>query len=111
MKTRLFRIGGMIAACVILALPASAESWRETGCDGIVDEELAKLDLSGLGKRDINYIVTSYGAAASDQSEGFSGWISFENCKGNLVVQLSNSCNIAQIYTVGECRVEGIHHY
>tara|TARA_R100000005_G_scaffold96546_1_gene84376 strand:+ start:2139 stop:2573 length:435 start_codon:yes stop_codon:yes gene_type:complete len=111
MNMRLFHIAGTMTVCAFLALPANAENWRGTGCSGVVEMELAKLQLSDLGKQSVSYIVSREGSAETDSSEALNGWVSFENCKGNLVIQLSKSCNIAQVYTLGDCRADGIHHY
>ncbi|MAZ02594.1 MAG: hypothetical protein CMN56_05595 [Sneathiella sp.] len=98
-------------AVVFLPLSASAESWRESGCAGVVEAELKKLDISKLGKPDVNYIVSSRSSAASDGSEELNGWVGFENCKGNLTVQLSRNCQVTATYTSGACRIPGVPHF
>ena len=84
-------------AAVFLPLSASAESWRESGCAGVVEAELEKLDISKLGK--------------PDGSEELNRWVGFENCKGNLIVQLSRNCHVTAIYTSGACRIPGVPHF
>ncbi len=39
------------------------------------------------------------------------GWVSFTDCKGNLVINISNACLLQEIYTTYECRVPGVRSY
>ncbi|MEX1035743.1 MAG: hypothetical protein WDZ54_07280 [Sneathiella sp.] len=98
-------------AIAILPFTALAESWRESGCAGVVEAELEKLDISGLGTPDVHYVVSNRSSIASEGSEELDGWVGFENCKGNLTVQLSRNCTVTAVYTSGTCRIPGVPHY
>lgn len=101
----------LVIVTALLPVKVSAESWRETGCIGVVESELKNLDTEKLGAAQVTYIVSSRGSAASESSEELNGWVSFENCKGNLTVQLSDNCTVTMMYTSGQCRIPGIVHY
>ena len=101
----------MIITVALLPMESRAEDWRETGCAGVVEAELEKLDIEALGKPSVTYIVSSRGSVASEGSEQLNGWVSFESCRGNLTVQLSESCSIEMMYTSGQCRIPGVAHY
>ena len=113
MKPRYLAIGIILMSQVMMASFAAAEGtdWQATGCAGVVEAELEKMALDKLGSARVNYIVSSGGAAASEGNETLTGWVSFENCKGNLAVRLSESCEIKEMYTTGQCQIEGVPHY
>tara|TARA_R110000772_G_scaffold218311_2_gene328935 strand:+ start:800 stop:1108 length:309 start_codon:yes stop_codon:yes gene_type:complete len=98
-------------SAICLPWAASAETWRKTGCAGVIEAEMEKLDISTLGKAEVHYVVSSRGSAASEGSEKLNGWVGFENCKGNLTVQLSRNCTVTATYTSGACRIPGVPHY
>lgn len=110
------KVANMIIVCLTMAamllpIEVRAEEWRETGCAGVVENELEKLDIAALGAASVTYIVSSRGSVASEGSEELNGWVSFEKCKGNLTVQLSDNCAVTMMYTSGQCRIPGIVHY
>ncbi|MZR30212.1 hypothetical protein [Sneathiella litorea] len=96
---------------MLLPIEVKAEIWGGTGCAGVVENELEKLDIDELGATRVTYIVSNRGSVASDGLEELNGWVSFEKCSGNLTVQLSDSCAVTMMYTSGECRIPGIAHY
>ncbi len=104
-------IMGLAMVAVLLPIKVWAEDWRETGCAGVVEKELEKLEIEALGAARVTYIVSSRGSVASEGSEELNGWVSFEKCKGNLTVQLSDSCAVTMMYTSGQCRIPGVLHY
>lgn len=38
-----------------------------------------------------------------DKAVGVDVWVSFQSCRGNLVIQLDQSCLIKQTYWRGDC--------
>ncbi len=42
---------------------------------------------------------------------GYEGWLSFNNCKGNLVILVDRGCQYRYSYTRGNCQVEGVKKY
>ncbi|MCF8466031.1 MAG: hypothetical protein K9G33_01375 [Sneathiella sp.] len=90
---------------------AEEANWRVTGCAGVVEEKLGKMDLGDLRVAEVTYIVSSRGTVASEGSERLSGWVSFENCKGNLTVRLSETCGITEVYTSGQCYIKDVPNY
>lgn len=90
---------------------AKAEDWRETGCAGRVEENLKTLDLGNLVVKDIKYFVRSEGGGQGGGTQSLDGWVSFENCKGNLIYRFSNNCGIKERYTTGQCEIKGVSDY
>ena len=100
---------------VVISTNAHADNrgsdWRSTGCEGVVEDELKNLDLGSLEVDQVRYIVQSSNSFESDASESLEGWVSFKNCKGNLVVRLSQSCQADNLYTTGQCEIDGVSNY
>ncbi|MEQ8395062.1 hypothetical protein [Thalassobaculum sp.] len=38
----------------------------------------------------------------------YTGWIAFNDCRGNLVVDLSATASVRALYTTGACTVPGV---
>jgi hypothetical protein len=104
-----------VLSLAVISPSANADNrgtdWRATGCEGVVEDELKRLDLGSLEIAQVRYIVQSSGSFESDVSEKLEGWVSFKNCKGNLVVRLSQSCQIDNLYTTGQCEIDGVPDY
>ena len=109
-KGKIFAMSLAVFAA-LLPMELRAEDWRESGCAGVVEAELEKLDIETLGTPNVTYIVSSRGSLASEGTEELNGWVSFEKCKGNLTVQLTDNCAVKMMYTSGQCRIPGIEHY
>ncbi|MCR9213251.1 MAG: hypothetical protein NXI13_05995 [Proteobacteria bacterium] len=90
---------------------AKAEDWRETGCAGRVEKNLKTLDLGDLVVKDIKYFVRSEGGGQGGGTQSLDGWVSFENCKGNLIIRFNNSCGTKERYTTGQCEIKGVSNY
>ncbi|USG60486.1 hypothetical protein NBZ79_15070 [Sneathiella marina] len=106
---------GIAVSVGMIAVDALADNrgsdWRVTGCAGVVEEELTSLKLGILDVDKVRYIVQSSDSFESDAGESLEGWVSFKNCKGNLVVKLSQTCQIDTLYTTGDCEIEDISDY
>jgi len=106
---------GLAVSTMMIAANVFADNrgsdWRVTGCEGVVEDELTSLKLGALDVDNVRYIVQSSGSFESDASESLEGWVSFKNCKGNLVVKLSQSCEIDSLYTTGDCKIDGVPDY
>ncbi len=95
----------------LIASDVKAEDWRETGCAGKVAENLKTIDLGDLVVKEIKYFVRSEGGGQGGGTQSLDGWVSFENCKGNLIIRFTNSCGIKERYTTGQCEIKGISDY
>jgi hypothetical protein len=56
--------------------------------------------------------MTSFdGGYQNKAPSGYEGWLSFNNCKGNLVILVNRGCQYRNSYTLGNCQVEGVKKY
>lgn len=87
-----------------LQYPWSAE------CAQKIKDRVAKLvtDHGSIRKYDF---VTRTGGYDNSQPTGYEVWVSFKDCKGNLVVETNASCQLTQSYTRGNCQVPGVKNY
>ena len=117
MKVRVTRglVLGLAVSTMMSAANVFADNrgsdWQVTGCEGVVETELTSLKLGSLDVEKVRYIVQSSGSFESDASENLEGWVSFTNCKGNLVVKLSQTCQVDSLYTTGECKIDDVSDY
>lgn len=106
---------GLAVSIMMIAANVFADNrgsdWQVTGCEGVVETELASLKLGSLEIDKVRYIVQSSGSFETDASESLEGWVSFKNCKGNLVVKLSQICQVDSLYTTGECKIDEVSDY
>ena len=82
-----------------------------TECAGILKSRVRDLVSDQSVIRKYDFIARSSGSFGNSLPSGFESWVSFSNCKGNLVVEADESCHIIQSYTLGNCRISGVKHY
>lgn len=105
-----------VLAVAILLPPllaaAPSHGFGLTRCEAEVQEILNSLNVSNSRIRNVTvmniYGATGGGGAHIDHVEG---WISFNDCRGNLVIRLTNSCQRRDVYTTYECRVPNVKNY
>ncbi|WP_193171467.1 hypothetical protein [Nisaea nitritireducens] len=56
--------------------------------------------------RSVDVIADHQGGRSPASS--YSGWISFKDCKGNLVIVMGRTLAVQSIYTTGNCKVAGV---
>lgn len=117
MKVNVTHRFGLIVAISMMMVATNAladnrgSDWQQTGCEGVVEAELETLKLGALEVDTVRYIVQSTGAFETDSGESLDGWVRFKNCKGNLVVKLSQTCQVDSLYTTGDCEIDGVSNY
>ena len=83
------------------------------------DVVYARAEQLGVDRADIEKLVFSRirgGSSSGDDGDypllGFNAWLNLQSCdRGNMVIELTTSCAIRQVYTRGGCRVPGIRHF
>ena len=94
-------VGGFLSG---LAVPALASRLDEA--KAAVEATLDRL------KVDRARIKAIYLAPDDHPADGpvpsYTGWISFTDCRGNLVVDLTQTAAIRSLYTTGNCAVPGV---
>ena len=101
-----------LIALLLLLLPATVQAYSAPRCSSEVGAVLDRLNIPQSRIRDVSvmniYGATGYGGGHVERVEG---WVSFTDCRGNLVVSLDNRCQFKDVYTTYQCRVPGVTHY
>ncbi|MBL4740904.1 MAG: hypothetical protein JKY12_07905 [Sneathiella sp.] len=91
------------------SLQSQIAAYDAEDCAPVVEQELSAQSIDPKKISKIEYI-TIHKNPGDDFGEDFEyeGWISFDTCKGNYVVNMDRACFINQAYATHECKIEGI---
>lgn len=78
-------------------------------CEPEFEAELKKLEIPDERVKD-SYTIDIYENSGSLVSR-VEGWMSFNDCKGNLVLKFDRSCLFINSYTTSECIVPGVKKF
>ena len=89
-------------------LPASIAAYGPEDCKPVVEQAIdrAKISRSNISK--IEYLTYYISESEAGEEYNYQGWLSFNNCKGNYVVDMNKLCQIETTYPRGNCRIEDI---
>ena len=100
-----------LLAALLLA-PASVQGLGFARCGPEIDKIITSLDVPESRIRDVTvmniYSANGVGGGYVDRVEG---WVSFNDCRGNLVIAVNNVCNLKNVYTTYECHVPNVKHF
>ncbi|GAB4362107.1 MAG: hypothetical protein Kow00114_17140 [Kiloniellaceae bacterium] len=92
-----------------VSAPAAAETDRFAEATA---GRLAELRISASEVRSIDYkIKRNMADRAGPPIRGATAWIRLNGCSGWLVIEMNRTAYINQVYTRGDCRVEGVPAY
>ncbi|MZR31822.1 hypothetical protein [Sneathiella litorea] len=104
----------LISFCLVnfSVVPLAAADLTSARCQTEIKNEIAKLSLppERIESTEIVNIYDSNGVGGG-RIDRVEGWVSFTDCKGNLVVSVSAACIPLQTYTTYECRVPGVKNF
>lgn len=104
----------LVSLClaIVSVVPIAAADLSNGRCHKEIENEIAKLSIAPerIKAADIINIYDGNGPGGG-RIDHVEAWISFNDCKGNLVVSVNNACIIEQVYTTYECRVPGVKNY
>ena len=89
-------------------------AWKNrpyTRCVSVVDQQLDRLNVDRADIEKLFYTRKYRSSRGSDDSVvvGVDAWVRFKSCKGYLVIDMNNRCQIRQAYTRGQCRIPGVN--
>ena len=105
-KTRLYHTALTIVIAMTALFPTAALADR---CQQQFDAEIAKLAIPEERIKDA-FSVNIYTRQGS-KFGGVEQWVSFNDCKGNLVIKMDHACRHQGNYTTHECRVPGVKNF
>ena len=100
---RLTLVTGMLAIAMVTTGYA-AKSVDKRPCRAAVE---AELDRRGVDRSSIKSISIEVNSTGQDTEfvQSFTAWVSFDNCQGNVVFNLSQVCRLRDSYSTGDCRL------
>ncbi len=95
------------------ALSATAAGGAETyGAGRCEQAAIAHLREIGVDMNDVRDIFTTRRTRTNGRGDtrflGVYAWVSFNSCKGSLVIHMTPRCRVTVAFTRGECRVPGV---
>lgn len=94
-----------LALTILAGLAMPAEARRSDEAQARV---AAVIDELGIQARVKSINVTASGGGGEAPSSSYTGWVSLNDCKGNLVIVLSPTSSVRSLYTTGDCSVPGV---
>ena len=109
-------ISGLIAMTVAAASPALAISSYYTDPAKCIPAAEQAASEKGIAKSDITNVhmdvVMSGSAGEAKPPPDFVAWLTVRQCvKGAVLVHMTDTCLVRQVYTRGGCRIDGIPGY
>ncbi len=95
----------LVGALMLLATrPAAASKLDEA--EAAVQAELDRL---GVDRGRIKAVyLAPVGFSRDSPVQSYTGWVALTDCRGNLVIDLSQTNAVRSRYTTGECKVPGV---
>ena len=112
LKFRLSPILVLLFAALPLQISQAVAQYADVyRCQVEIKKVIDGLDLGDkkISKQSVVDIYqTGIGGSRVEATEN---WVSFKNCKGNLVIRADRSCLIETVYTRGSCEIKGLPNY
>jgi hypothetical protein len=102
-----YSILALFAAMIILPNQANANT-----CSREFKKEIKELGI--LKERIVDFStvnIYSTGESGDGNLQRVEGWVSLKDCKGNLIINLTEICTPKSSYTTNECSVAGVDNY
>ena len=97
-----------VLALAVATVPAPAAAQTDKYAEATA-KRLAELRISVSEVRSIDYkIERKVGEKAGPDIRGVTAWIRLNGCSGWLVVSMTRAAYVQQVYTRGDCQVEGV---
>lgn len=99
-----------IASCTSNSeyLQGSIAAFGPKDCKPVVEQQIDRLNIERNKISKIEYLTYYISESDAGEEYNYQGWLSFNSCKGNFVVDMNKSCQIERTYPTGNCRMEDI---
>ena len=105
MFLRSARKTGTLAAAVVSILTLNSGA-ALAACEDRVDRELQEIPVSQDDVKSVKVMRRGAGGQASNNYT-LDAWIRLNSCSGYLMIHMTRQCFVKDIYTTGDCRIEG----
>lgn len=94
----------LVTFALFVAQPAVALRIEEA--EVAVEAQLNRLGVDRTRIKSVFLAPNSYPRGGPAHS--YTGWITFTDCRGNLVIDLTQIAAVRSLYTTGDCHVPGV---
>jgi hypothetical protein len=98
-------------AAVLAALAAPPSLAAGNACQAAVSEHLERMKIDTGDVRTISVSARTRSRRGGNRVIGIDAWVSLESCRGSLVMRMSRSCRLKEVYSRGECRFPDVPHH
>jgi len=99
-------VAALIIGLLMLLAAQPAAALRLGEAERAIDAELDRLKVDRARVTSVFLAPDAYPQDAEIPS--YTGFVSFADCRGNLVIDLSQTAAVRTLYTTGDCRVPGV---
>ncbi|MAZ03815.1 MAG: hypothetical protein CMN56_11820 [Sneathiella sp.] len=89
-------------------LPASIAAFEAKDCEPVVEQAIDKADIDRGKISKIEYLKHVISESDAGEEYNYQGWVNFNNCNGNYVVDMNRYCQIQTTYPRGNCKMQDI---
>ena len=79
-------------------------------CEAEINRALAQASIPKAEVQSIREAREGSGRK-QERNETLTGWVRLESCSGHVVVSMTRTCFVRQVYTTGDCQVVGIKRF
>jgi hypothetical protein len=110
MKSRLKAFAAVALASLVLSAAFPLQSSAAGQCQPQID---AALQQHGVATDEIESmkVVKQSRGAKSANNFALDAWIRLKGCTGYLMVNMTRSCHVQQVYTSGDCELDSMPSY
>lgn len=77
-------------------------------CQPVVDQEIDRLNIDRSKISQLQYVTNDIDRRKFVGVSNYQAWLSFNNCKGNYVINMNKACQIETTWGTDECKLEDI---
>ena len=101
----------LVFTSVLLAGCATYKAYND--CDAAVDRRLDRLEISRGDVKKITFMtqIQTTGKNGDTKERGVDAYVRLHSCRGSLVIDMDEMCNVRQVYTRGKCDIPGVKHF
>lgn len=99
-------LGAILGLTLLTAAAPPALADKLDDAAAAVEAELTRLGVDRARVKSV--YLAPVGHSQDKPVQSYTGWISFTDCRGNLVIDLTQTAAVRTIYTTGECKVPGV---
>ncbi|MEP3246585.1 MAG: hypothetical protein ABJN40_16445 [Sneathiella sp.] len=112
LRKRIFHTFAFLLSALVFTGPITAKA--DPGayrCKAEIEKAVGALELGNKTISKMSVVDIYASGIGGSRVEATENWVSFKECKGNLIIRADRSCLIETVYTRGDCTIEGLANY